>query len=58
MDRCRNRVTKVILQSREQHRRLPLEEVVVKTAVKSVWNLLQPRTWFGVLTGFKNDLLR
>ncbi|WP_326568974.1 hypothetical protein VSH64_45720 [Amycolatopsis rhabdoformis] len=52
-----DRVTKLILASRTAPRRLPLEEIVVKTAVKSMWNLLQPLAApLAVLTGFKKLL--
>ncbi|MEV0069685.1 hypothetical protein [Amycolatopsis sp. NPDC050768] len=52
-----DRVTKLILESRKEHRRLPLEEIVVKTAVKSVWSLLQPPlTPLAILNGFKKLL--
>ncbi|MGW4487539.1 hypothetical protein ACWEOE_27285 [Amycolatopsis sp. NPDC004368] len=52
-----DRVTNLIMASRKEHRRQPLEEFVVKTAVKSMWNVLQPLvTPLAALNGFKKLL--
>ncbi|QYN25605.1 hypothetical protein [Amycolatopsis sp. DSM 110486] len=57
VDGIPDRATNLILASRKAHRRLPLEEIVVKTAVKSMWNLLQPLAPpLAALNGFKKLL--
>lgn len=56
LDDIPDRVTRLIMKSREEHNRLPLEEIVVKTAVESGWRLLQHMSTFGVLLGFKKLL--
>jgi hypothetical protein len=56
IDDIPDRITKLILTSREEQGRLKLEEFVIKAAVKSVWKSLQHLTFFGWLTQFRKLL--
>ncbi|WIX79152.1 hypothetical protein QRX50_48875 [Amycolatopsis carbonis] len=55
-DNLPDRATALILASREEDRRLPLEEFVVKVAVKSVWTLIKSLTPLGWINGFRKAL--
>lgn len=46
-DKVPDRVTELIMKSRTKDGRLPVEELVVKIAVKSVWKYIQNLTLFG-----------
>lgn len=56
IDDVPDRITKLILSSREEQGRLKLEEFVIKAAVKSVWKSLQHLTFFGWLMQFRKLL--
>jgi hypothetical protein len=56
VDKIPDRVTELILKSRKDALRLPLEELVVKVAVKSVWKFLQSLTIFGWLIQARKTL--
>ncbi len=56
LDNIPDRVTELILKSRAESKRLPLEEFVVKVAVKSAWKTLQGLTLFGVVAQVRKFL--
>ncbi|MEU5262591.1 hypothetical protein [Amycolatopsis sp. NPDC021455] len=55
-DKVPDKVTAMILEARKEHGRPPLQEFVVKTAVKSVWTYVKGLSVFGWVIQDRNFL--